>query len=76
MDLTQAMNVTYELDKKGTKVKKLSLTVNGVKYVAGKSVIPNSTFNALYYYLNYKDVRDAIGANPQTLVDNWVLYGE
>ncbi len=32
VDLTQAMNVTYELDKKGTKVKKLSLTVNGVKY--------------------------------------------
>ena len=32
VDLTQAMNVTYELDKKGTKVKKLSFTVNGVKY--------------------------------------------
>ncbi len=59
----------------GSNIPTVSGTVNGVKYVAGKSVIPNSTFNALYYYLNYKDVRDAIGANPQTLVDNWVLYG-
>ena len=59
----------------GSNIPTVSGTVNGVKYTANVSVIPNTTFNALYYYLNYKDVRDAIGANPQILVDNWVLFG-
>ncbi len=58
----------------GSNIPTVSGKVNGVNYKPG-DVIPNSVFNALYYYLNYKDVRDAIGANPQTLVDNWVLYG-
>ncbi len=60
----------------GTSIPTVSGTVNGVTYTAGKSVIPNSVFNPLYYYLNYKDVRDALGANPQALVDNWVAFGK
>ncbi len=59
----------------GSNIPTVSGTVNGVTYTAGVTVIPNSTFNALYYYLNYKDVRDALGANPQALVDNWVMFG-
>ena len=58
----------------GYNIPTVSGTVNGVKYNAG-TPIPSSTFNALYYYLNYKDVRDGCGANPQTLVDNWVMFG-
>nr|WP_297706803.1 hypothetical protein [uncultured Butyrivibrio sp.] len=58
----------------GTNTPTVSGKVNGVTYKAGQ-VIPSTTFNALYYYLNYKDVRDGCGANPQTLVDNWVMFG-
>ena len=58
----------------GTNTPTVSGKVNGVQYKAGVP-IPNATFNALYYYLNYKDVRDGCGANPQTLVDNWIIFG-
>ena len=58
----------------GTNTPTVTGTVNGVTYTPN-SVIPNTVFNALYYYLNYGDVRENCGANTQILVDNWVLYG-
>ena len=33
-------------------------------------------FNALCYYYNYKDLRDAFGPNAEALLDHWNTYGK
>ncbi|WP_034443477.1 hypothetical protein [Butyrivibrio sp. AE2032] len=42
---------------------------NGVDY--GKL----DGYNPLYYFMNYSDLREAYGANPEKLVEHWALYG-
>ena len=69
-----ARTLYYGTNGDGTNTPTVSGTVRGTNFTKS-SKIPSTTFNALYYYLNYKDVREACGANPQTLVDNWVLFG-
>ena len=59
---------TYAADDPYTAFSKATTVYNGVDYKA--------EYNPLYYYLNYADLRDAYGANPDKLVEHWVLYGK
>ena len=51
-----------------TAFSKATTVYNGVDYKA--------EYNPLYYYLNYADLRNAFGANPDKLVEHWVIFGK
>ncbi len=53
----------YETLRKGT------TKYNGVDY----AVVDG--YNPVYYYLNYADLREAFGADPQALIQHWVEHG-
>ena len=55
---------TYNTLSKGTTV------YNGVDYAKLDG------YNPLYYFLNYKDLRDAFGADPAKLVEHWATHGK
>ena len=53
----------YETLSKGT------TTYNGVNYATVDG------YNPVYYYLNYADLRESIGADPEGLVRHWAEHG-
>ena len=53
----------YETLRKGT------TTYNGTNYATLDG------YNPLYYYLNYADLRESIGADPEALVKHWAEHG-
>lgn len=54
----------YETLRKGTK------KYNGVDYGA------QDGYDPVYYYLNYADLREAFGADPEKLVEHWAVFGK
>ena len=58
----------YAADDPYTAFSKATTVYNGVDYKA--------EYNPLYYYLNYADLRNAFGANPDKLVEHWVIFGK
>lgn len=58
----------YAADDPYTAFSKATTVYNGVDYKA--------EYNPLYYYLNYGDLRNAFGANPDKLVEHWVIFGK
>ena len=58
----------YAADDPYTILSKATTTYNGVNYAY--------EYNPLYYYLNYEDLRLAFGANPQKLIEHWVVFGK
>lgn len=54
----------YETLRKGT------TKYNGVDYGA------QDGYNAVYYYLNYADLREAYGADPEKLIEHWAVFGK
>lgn len=58
----------YAADDPYTVFSKATTVYNGVDYKA--------EYNPLYYYLNYADLRNAFGANPDKLVEHWVIFGK
>ncbi len=55
-------------DNPYTALSKATTKYNGVDY--------KNEYNPLFYYLNYQDLRDAFGADPDKLVEHWVLFGK
>ena len=55
------------VDDPYTALSKATTTYNGVNY-AGE-------YNPLYYYLNYEDLRNAFGPDPNKLIEHWVIFG-
>lgn len=58
----------YAADDPYTAFSKATTVYNGVDYKA--------EYNPLYYYLNYGDLRNSFGANPDKLVEHWVIFGK
>jgi len=58
----------YAADDPYTAFSKATTVYKGVDY--------KSEYNPLYYYLNYGDLRTAFGANPDKLVEHWVIFGK
>ncbi len=56
------------VDDPYTALSKATTVYNGVDY--------RGEYNPLYYYLNYQDLRDAFGADPNKLVEHWVIFGK
>ena len=54
----------YETLKKGT------TKYNNVDYAVQDGYSP------VYYYLNYADLRQAFGADPEKLVEHWAIFGK
>jgi hypothetical protein len=54
----------YETLRKGT------TKYNNVDYAV------QDGYNPVYYYLNYADLRDAFGADPDKLIEHWVNFGK
>ncbi len=66
---TQGEGVTLSEDTRKT-LEKGTTKYNGVDY----SKAPYN-YNPLYYYLNYADLREAIGPDPAKLVEHYALFG-
>lgn len=58
----EAKDDPYTALSKGTTV------YNGVDY--------KNEYNPLFYYLNYEDLREAFGADPNKLIEHWVIFGK
>ena len=56
------------VDDPYTALSKATTVYNGVDY--------RGEYNPLYYYLNYEDLRNAFGADPNKLVEHWVIFGK
>ena len=54
----------YETLRKGT------TKYNNVDYAV------QDGYNPVYYYLNYADLRQAFGADPEKLIEHWVTFGK
>ncbi|WP_026651982.1 hypothetical protein [Butyrivibrio proteoclasticus] len=51
-----------------TELAKATTTYNGVNY--------SYEYNALFYYLNYEDLRNAYGTDANKLIEHWVVFGK
>ena len=51
-----------------TALSKATRKYNGVDY--------SNEYNPLYYYLNYKDLRDAFGTDGNKLIEHYVVFGK
>lgn len=66
--ISQTLLKVQAKDDPYTELAKATTKYNGVDY--------SYEYNALYYYLNYADLRAAYGTDGNKLIEHWVIFGK